>query len=62
MTYGRPISSNLWKTHGFGASAAWFDRPQGETEGLGPHVDALGRDKKPGAGATIWFALEQAMR
>lgn len=42
----------------FGASAAWFDRPQGETEGLAPHVDALGRDKDPDADATIWFALD----
>jgi len=44
----------------FGAAAAWFDRPQGETEGLEPHVDALGRDKEPDAGATIWFALDPA--
>ncbi len=41
-----------------GASAAWFDRPEGETQGLDPHVDALGRDKEPDAGATIWFALD----
>jgi hypothetical protein len=38
----------------------WFDRPEGETQGLGPHVDALGRDKEPDAGATIWFALDSA--
>ena len=44
----------------YGASAAWFDRPEGETQGLGPHVDALGRDKEPDAGATIWFALDSA--
>jgi len=41
-----------------GVSAAWFDRPKGETLGVDPHVDALGRDKYPDFGATIWFALD----
>ena len=42
----------------FGASAAWFDRPEGQTEGLDPHVDAIGRERDSDAGATIWFALD----
>jgi len=55
-----PLIRHLMNDDVYGASAAWFDRPQGETEGLDPHVDALGRDKEPDAGATIWFALDSA--
>jgi hypothetical protein len=53
-----PLMRYLLNDNVYGASAAWFDRPDGETEGIGPHVDALGRDEYPGAGATIWFALD----
>ena len=41
-----------------GATAAWFDRPEGDELGIEPHVDAIGRDKVPDAGATIWIALD----
>jgi phytanoyl-CoA hydroxylase len=53
-----PLIRHLLNGDVYGASAAWFDRPEGETEGLDPHVDALGRDRDPDAGATIWFALD----
>ncbi len=53
-----PLIRHLLNGDVFGASAAWFDRPEGETEGLDPHVDALGREKDSDAGATIWFALD----
>ena len=53
-----PLMRHLLEDEVLGASAAWFDRPEGEIEGIGPHVDALGRDKYPDAGATIWFALD----
>ena len=43
-----------------GASAAWFDRPDGSSRGISPHVDIIGSYRKPDAGATIWFALDQA--
>ncbi|MGI9272599.1 MAG: phytanoyl-CoA dioxygenase family protein [Woeseiaceae bacterium] len=42
----------------YGQSAAWFDRPEGESIGIGPHVDALGRNEFPGDGITIWYALD----
>lgn len=41
-----------------GASAAWFDRPEGESTGVEPHVDAI-PDPQWNAGGTIWFALDQ---
>ncbi|MGI9233002.1 MAG: phytanoyl-CoA dioxygenase family protein [Woeseiaceae bacterium] len=41
-----------------GVSAAWFDRPEGESLGIDPHVDAIGRNKRVDAGATIWIALD----
>jgi len=53
-----PLIRHLVNENVFGASAAWFDRPAGETDGLGPHVDALGRDGNLDTGATIWFALD----
>jgi len=53
-----PLIRHLLDGDVYGASAAWFDRPEGESQGVGPHVDALGRDKYPDAGATIWFALD----
>ena len=43
-----------------GASAAWFDRPDGSSDGISPHVDIIGSYRKPDAGATIWFALDRA--
>jgi hypothetical protein len=60
LTDGRhvPLLSHLIGDDVHGVSAAWFDRPEGEIDGIGPHVDALGRDEYPGAGATIWFALD----
>jgi phytanoyl-CoA hydroxylase len=54
-----PIMRHFLNGEVFGASAAWFDRPEGETEGLDPHVDAVGPNKSPDAGATIWFALDR---
>jgi phytanoyl-CoA hydroxylase len=53
-----PLIRHLLNGDVYGVSAAWFDRPAGETEGLDPHVDALGREKDADAGATIWFALD----
>lgn len=53
-----PLLRHLLDDDIFGASAAWFDRPEGAGLGIGPHVDALGRDHFPGRGATIWFALD----
>ena len=41
-----------------GLSAAWFGRPDGDSEGIGPHVDALGRDDDSKEGVTIWFPLD----
>jgi phytanoyl-CoA hydroxylase len=60
LTKGKhvPLIRYLIDDDVFGASAAWFDRPEAETEGLDPHVDALGRDKDFDTGATIWFALD----
>ena len=43
-----------------GVSAAWFDRPDGSPHGISPHVDVIGSYREPDAGATIWFALDQA--
>jgi hypothetical protein len=60
LTDGRhvPLIRHLLNDDVHGASAAWFDRPEGETQGVEPHVDAERRDKEPDAGATIWFALD----
>ena len=60
LTDGRhvPLIRHLLNDDVHGASAAWFDRPEGETQGVEPHVDALRTDKEPDAGATIWFALD----
>ena len=41
-----------------GLSVAWFGRPEGDPQGISPHVDALGRDRDSKGGATIWFALD----
>ena len=41
-----------------GLSVAWFGRPEGDPQGIGPHVDALGRDGDLKGGVTIWFALD----
>ena len=41
-----------------GLSVAWFGRPGGDPQGIGPHVDALGRDGDSKGGVTIWFALD----
>ncbi|MGI9262935.1 MAG: phytanoyl-CoA dioxygenase family protein [Woeseiaceae bacterium] len=53
-----PLLRYLLNDEVFGASAAWFDRPEGEAQGVEPHVDAVGGDRSPDAGATIWFALD----
>ena len=53
-----PLVRYLVGDNVFGATAAWFDRPEGETGGVDPHVDAIGRERNPDAGATIWFALD----
>jgi len=53
-----PLIRYLLNDDVHGASAAWFDRPEGETQGVDPHVDALRRGNEPDAGATIWFALD----
>ena len=53
-----PLLEHLLGCQVMGLSAAWFDRPEGQTDGIGPHVDALGRGEYPGRGATIWFALD----
>lgn len=37
------------------ATAAYFDRVVGETQGIEPHFDAIGHRR---LGATIWFALD----
>ena len=60
LTNGKhlPLMRHLIDDDVFGASAAWFDRPEGEDIGIDPHVDAVGRDKQTSAGATIWFALD----
>ena len=55
-----PLMRYLLDGDVYGASAAWFDRPEGETLGIDPHVDAIGREKQSDAGATIWFALDPA--
>tara|TARA_E500000331_G_scaffold101684_1_gene98584 strand:+ start:2756 stop:3286 length:531 start_codon:yes stop_codon:yes gene_type:complete len=39
------------------ATAAFFDRIPGETEGITPHFDAIGHGS---SGATIWIALDKA--
>ncbi len=41
-----------------GLSVAWFGRPEGDPQGIDPHVDAFGRDGDLRGGATIWFALD----
>ena len=41
-----------------GLSVAWFGRPEGDPQGIDPHVDALGRDGDSKSGVTIWFALD----
>lgn len=60
LTAGRqvPLIRHLMDEEIIGLSAAWFDRPEGEAQGVSPHVDALNREKYPDAGATIWIALD----
>lgn len=60
LTEGRhvPLIKYLINDDACGVSAAWFDRPKGETEGVGPHVDAMRYDRDSGSGATIWIALD----
>ena len=41
-----------------GLSVAWFGRPEGDPQGIDPHVDVLGRDGDSKSGVTIWFALD----
>lgn len=53
-----PLMRHLLNEDVIGVSAAWFDRPKGEIEGLGPHVDALNVKYYPDAGATIWIPLD----
>lgn len=60
LTEGKhvPLVSHLLEDEIVGASAAWFDRPDGEEQGIDPHIDAIGSEKARDAGATIWFALD----
>lgn len=53
-----PLVGHLVGDDIIGASAAWFDRPKGQVQGVDPHVDAIGRDRDTKTGATIWFALD----
>lgn len=53
-----PLLRHLLADDVYGASAAWFDRPEGDAGGIEPHVDAIGRDQNCDAGVTIWFALD----
>lgn len=55
-----PLIKHLLNDDVVGASAAWFDRPEGEVQGFKPHVDVIGSYREPDAGATIWFALDRA--
>lgn len=55
-----PLLKHLAGTDLQGATAAWFDRPAGETVGLSPHIDAVGRFRSIDAGITIWIALDPA--
>ena len=41
-----------------GLSVAWFGSPEGDPQGIDPHVDVLGRDGDSKSGVTIWFALD----
>ena len=41
-----------------GLSVAWFGRPEGDPQGIDPHVDVLGVDGDSKSGVTIWFALD----
>lgn len=54
----RGLMEHLMSSEVVGASAAWFDRPEGESQGLEPHVDALSSYWGADAGATIWYALD----
>ena len=42
------------------ATAAWFNRPSGAEDSVEPHVDAVGRQRGPHVGATMWIALDAA--
>ena len=42
------------------ATAAWFDRPRGANDSVEPHVDAVGQQRGPHVGATMWIALDAA--
>ena len=42
------------------ATAAWFNRPSGGNDSVEPHVDAVGRQRGPHVGATMWIALDAA--
>lgn len=53
-----PLMRHLMGEEVVGLSAAWFDRPTMETQGVSPHVDAINRNHYPDAGATIWIALD----
>ena len=59
LAHGRhiPLIRHLMGTSVSGVSAAWFDRPKNQSEGIMPHLDALSGVLNK-AGATIWFALD----
>jgi hypothetical protein len=59
LVHGRhvPLIRNLMGTNVSGMSAAWFDRPKDQIEGIMPHLDSLSGALNK-AGATIWFALD----
>lgn len=42
------------------ASFGWFGKRPGETDRVAPHVDAV--EQSPGAGATMWIALDPISR
>jgi hypothetical protein len=42
------------------ATAAWFNKPAGESSVLKPHFDAIGSPRVPRSGCTLWIALDRA--
>jgi phytanoyl-CoA hydroxylase len=42
------------------ATAAWFNKPAGNSSMLKPHFDAVGKPEEPRKGCTIWIALDRA--
>ncbi len=55
----RDLISALLEADVAPASVGWFARLPGETSGIRPHLDAVGRRQE---GATMWIALDRADR